>query len=135
MACDSIHVALMSGSGAQIPASIDRPLNYVKLQAPKALQTGLAVLRDSRGRILDEQKTLGEAGVRPGDSLNLEVRPASWPAARVFCCHHGRWICCHLESSASFAAEGGAAEERAAHPGYRLCCCGHSAQWICGHLG
>ena len=76
MASDSVHVALMSGRGAQVPASIDRPLKYVKLQAQNALQTGLGVLRDSTGRVLDEQKAVGEAGLRLGDSLTLQVRPA-----------------------------------------------------------
>ena len=136
MASDSVHVALMSGRGAQVPASIDRPFKYVKLQAQNALQTGLGVLRDSTGRVLDEQKTVGEAGLRLGDSLTLKI-PAG-PAGKqraLICCHHGRWICCHLGSSVSVAREAGAAEERAAHPGHCLCFRSHSGQWICGHLG
>ena len=68
MANDSIQVVLVSGKGAQISASTDHPLRYVRLQAQNVLQTSLGVLLDSTGRILDERKTVG------GDSLTLQVR-------------------------------------------------------------
>ena len=57
MASDYIHVALMSGRAAQVPVTMDRPLKRIKFEAQSALQTGMGLLRDSTGRILDDWQT------------------------------------------------------------------------------
>ena len=74
MASDYINVALMSGRAAQVPVTMDRPLKRVKLEAQSVLQTGMGILRDSTGRILDDCQTARAAGLKSGDTLTLQVR-------------------------------------------------------------
>ena len=74
MASDFINVALMSGRAAQVPVTMDRLLKRIKLEAQSALQTGMGVLRDSKGRILDDCQTASAAGVKSGDTLTFQVR-------------------------------------------------------------
>ena len=60
MACESISVTLMSGRAVQVPASMDDSLRDVRLEAQRALQSGMGVLRDSQGQLLDDQQTVGD---------------------------------------------------------------------------
>ena len=60
MACESISVTLMSGRAVQVPASMDDSLGDVRLEAQRALQSGMGVLRDSKGELLDDQQTVGD---------------------------------------------------------------------------
>ena len=82
MACESIQVALISGRAVEVPASIERPLKYIKLEAQRSLQTGRGVLRDSNGRILDDRQSVGAAGLKPGDTLTLHVRQTMLASSR-----------------------------------------------------
>ena len=82
MASDYINVALMSGRAAQVPVFMDRPLKRVKLEAQSALQTGMGILRDSTGCILDDCQTATAAGLKSGDTR--------------ICCFEGGWIRGHL---------------------------------------
>ena len=43
------HMALMGGRAAQVPVTMDRPLKRLEFEAQRALQTGMGVLRDSKG--------------------------------------------------------------------------------------
>ena len=74
MASDYINVAMMSGRAAQVPVIMDRPLKFVKLEAQSALQTGMGVLRDSKGCILDDRQTASAASLKSGETLTLQVR-------------------------------------------------------------
>ena len=76
MTSTPIEVAPLSGRSLQVPAadSMERPVKYLKLQAQGSLHTGVGILRDSSGQILDDSEILGEAGVQPGDTLTLQVR-------------------------------------------------------------
>ena len=144
MACESVQlqVALVSGRAVQIPASMERTLKCVKLEAQRSLQTGLGVLRDSAGRLLDDSQTVGAAGLKHGDALTLQVRQTMLASSR-------RW---RNRAFAAIMGDGSLVTwghpvcgghcsavleqlRRAAHPGHgnRICCC--SGQWIRGHLG
>ena len=64
MASDYINVALMSGRAAQVPVIMDHPLKRVRLEAQSVLRTGMGVLRDLTGRILDDCQTASAASLR-----------------------------------------------------------------------
>ena len=74
MASDYINVVLMSGRAAQVPVIMDQPLKRVKLETQSGLRTGMGVLRDSKGGILDDCQTASAAGLKSGDTLTLQVR-------------------------------------------------------------
>ena len=89
---DYIHVGLMTGRAVRVQATVERPLKHIRLQAQSALQTGLGVLRDSKARVFDDCQTAGEAGLKSGDTLTLQVRQTHL----LICCYNGGWIPCHL---------------------------------------
>ena len=74
MASISVRVTLISGRCVQISVSMDCTLKSIKLQAQRSLQTGLGVLLDSKGQVLDDCETAGAAGLKAGDTLTLQVR-------------------------------------------------------------
>ena len=74
MTSHQIEVALISGRTVQVPARAESTLKEVKLLAQSALQTGMGVLRDSTGEIVDERQTVGAAGLKQTDVLTLQVR-------------------------------------------------------------
>ena len=90
MASDYMNVALMSGRAAQVPVIMDRPLKRVKLEAQSMLRTGMGILRDSRGRILDDCQTASAAGLKSGDTLTFQVRQTRLAShGRVFAALRG----------------------------------------------
>ena len=81
MAYYCIHVALMSGKSVEISVCSEALLEYVKLQAQTGLHTGRADLLNSSGQLLATHQTVGEAGVKEGDVLTLQLRQTSVAAA------------------------------------------------------
>ena len=79
---DCVYVALMSGRSVQLEVKMGQRLMDVKLRAQTALQTGNGILRNFQGRILDERETLGQAGLKPGDTLTLQVRQTAVAGGR-----------------------------------------------------
>ena len=85
MAPDYINVALMSGRAAQVPVIMDHPLKRVKLEAQSALRTGMGVLRDLKGRTLDDCQTARAASLISGDTVTFQVRQTRLASHRRGC--------------------------------------------------
>ena len=64
----------MSGRSVQIAITAESSLLKVKLQAQDALQVGRGVLRNLQGQVLDMRQAVGEAGLKPRDTVTLHLR-------------------------------------------------------------
>ena len=77
-----VTVALLSGEGAILTASLDWTVNQLRLQAQSALSVGIMSLVDSEGQVLPGRSTLAAVGVRNLDLLHAMVRHARLASSR-----------------------------------------------------
>ena len=71
-----ISVVMLSGRAADISLPTGAPCRELQQMAQRELQAR-GVLVDKFGKTVAVDKTVGEAGLKTGDVLNLHVRPVS----------------------------------------------------------